>query len=74
MAKKLTLEFSPEMTKLIEGFAKEAGVNKIEIVRRSLALYNYANKEVMNKEGRCLAVISEDDEVIQRIDLTKDQS
>jgi tyrosine-protein phosphatase YwqE len=45
---RMTIELSPRLRKIIEELASEKEVNLTEIIRNSVLLYDYLNKEVKN--------------------------
>jgi predicted transcriptional regulator len=45
MANKLTVEFASGMTDKLQDLADRKGVSKVDILRRALTLYDYAERE-----------------------------
>lgn len=68
--KKLTVEFSDGMTKVLEDLARDRSTTKVDVIRNALALYHYIYQEVLKKSGRKLAISSEEDKVVKEIVLT----
>ena len=60
--------FSPRLTDFVGELAQKAGVEKPDILRRALALYSYVDE--MAREGRKLAVISQDEKIEEVLDLS----
>mgnify|MGYP001590634998 CR=1 FL=1 len=61
---KLTLEFSGKTEKILQDLASEVGTTKVDIIRRALALYEYAVEET--KQGRRISV-TKDDKIIKDV-------
>ena len=53
---KFTVTFGPDSDEVLERLASQAGSTKAEIVKRALALYNYAETETKNNPKRKLAM------------------
>ena len=47
-----TFEFTAKTVKLMDDLAKDAGITKSEVLRRSLAIYSYIYREVISKHLR----------------------
>ena len=63
---RITLEFSAQVDEILKDLAKKGDASKVDIIRRALALYNYVNKEVKEKD-RKLVITSEDDKILKEI-------
>jgi predicted transcriptional regulator len=60
---RLTLEFSEDIDQLLRDLARAENIDKYEVIRRALALYQYLHKEateekhklqIADKQGRVL--------------------
>ena len=51
---RVVFEVSPEVNDIIEGLASRLGITKVEVVRRSLSLYEDAVKEVRDRNGEII--------------------
>ena len=65
---KLLLEFPDEVDKLLDHLADREGVDKAEIMRRALALYNFVQNTPTDKRRR-LAVSDENNKLLKEIRL-----
>jgi len=63
---RLTIEFPDQVNDILKDLAQKDGTTKVEILRRSLALYNYAHREAINK-GMKLSVTDHEDKVVKDI-------
>ena len=63
---RITIEFSEQVDKLLKDLAAQGDTSKVDVIRRALALYNYVNKEVKEKNLK-LAVADEDDKLLKEI-------
>lgn len=61
---RLTIEFPDQVNDILTDLAKKDGTTKVDILRRSLALYNYAHREVAEKD-RKLSITDSDDKVLK---------
>ncbi len=69
--KTLTVQFSNGLTKLIEQEAQEVGIDRVEVIKRAMALYYYVVEEA-RKKGLKLSITTERDEVLKDIILTEE--
>jgi predicted transcriptional regulator len=63
---RITLEFSKQVDDILKDLAEKGDASKVDIIRRALALYNYVNKEVKEKDLK-LAVTNDEDKVLKEI-------
>ena len=52
--------------KILRELAEKGDTSKVDVIRRALALYNYVNKEVKEKDLK-LAVADEEDKILKEI-------
>lgn len=66
---KLTVDFSPQVDKLLTELSKAEGKSKTYILRRALGLYSYLERgEMGGQPGRSVAIINdEDDKVLKKV-------
>jgi hypothetical protein len=64
---KLSVTFNDRVDEMLEGMATKEGTTKVDIIRRALALYEWAGKEVAADPKRRALAITEDDKVIKEI-------
>jgi predicted transcriptional regulator len=62
---KLTVQFEGRLEADLDQLAREQGVPKTQIIRRSIALLKYVEDE--RKKGHRLAITDADDQVIKEI-------
>jgi len=63
---RLTIEFPEQVDKLLKELAEKGDTSKVDVLRRALALYNYVNKEVKEKDLK-LAVANDEDKILKEI-------
>ena len=63
---RITIEFPEQVDKILKELAEKGGTSKVDVIRRALALYNYVNKEVKEKDLK-LAVADEEDKILKEI-------
>lgn len=63
---RITIEYSDQADAILRHLAKKGHTSKVDVIRRALALYNYVNKEVKEKNLK-LAVANANDKVLKEI-------
>jgi predicted transcriptional regulator len=63
---RITIEFPEQVDKILRELAQKGDTSKVDIIRRALALYNYVNKEVKEKDLK-LTIANEDDKIVKEI-------
>ena len=63
---RLTIACPEQVDKLLKELAEKGDTSKVDVLRRALALYNYVNKEVKEKDLK-LAVANDEDKILQEI-------
>ena len=63
---RMTIEFPAQIDAILKELAEKGGTSRVEVLRRALALYNYVNKEVKEKDLK-LAVADEDNKLLKEI-------
>ena len=63
---RITIEFPEQVDKILKELAEKGDTSKVDVIRRALALYNYVNKEVKEKDLK-LAVADEGDKILTEI-------
>ena len=63
---RITIEFPEQVDKILRDLAEQGDTSKVDVIRRALALYNYVNKEVKEKDLK-LAVADEEDKILKEI-------
>ena len=63
---RLTLEFSEDVDRLLRDLADAEGIDKYEVIRRALALYQYLHKEATVEKHK-LQIANQDGGVIENI-------
>jgi predicted transcriptional regulator len=63
---RITIEFPEQVDKILKELAEKGDTSKVDVIRRALALYNYVNKEVKEKDLK-LTVADEDDKILKEI-------
>ncbi len=63
---RMTIEFPEQVDQILKNLAKEGHTTKVDVIRRALALYNYVNKEVKDKDFK-LSVTGENDQILKEI-------
>ena len=63
---RMTVEFPDEANEMLRDLAKKGQTSKVDVIRRALALYNYVQREVKEKDRRLL-ITGSDDEAIKEI-------
>ena len=62
---RITIEFPEQVDKILRELAEKGDTSKVDVIRRALALYNYVNKEVKEKDLKL--TISDDDKILKEI-------
>jgi predicted transcriptional regulator len=60
MAKKFTVEFADVMAEKLDSLATRKGVSKVDVLRRALTLYDYAEKETGKDPDKKLSITKGD--------------
>ncbi len=60
MANKFTVEFGDGMATKLEELATRKGVSKVDVLRRALVLYDYAEKETSGDAEKNLSITKGD--------------
>lgn len=63
---KFTIEFPDEVTELLDRLAAREGISRAEVIRRALALYNYAQQETVVKKHK-LSITDDQDKILRDI-------
>lgn len=63
---RLTIEFPEQVDEILKDLAKKGQTSKVDVIRRALALYNYVDREVKEKDLK-LSVIDRSDRVLKEI-------
>ena len=63
---RITIEFPEQVDKILRELAEKGDTSKVDVIRRALALYNYVDKEVKEKDLK-LAVADEEDKILKEI-------
>jgi Arc/MetJ-type ribon-helix-helix transcriptional regulator len=63
---RITIEFPEQIDKILKELAEKGETSKVDVLRRALALYNYVNKEVKEKDLK-LAVADNEDKILKEI-------
>ena len=63
---RITIEFPEQVDKILRELAEKGDTSKVDVIRRALALYNYVNKEVKEKNLK-LTVADEEDKILKEI-------
>jgi hypothetical protein len=63
---RLTLEVSEDVDRLLRDLAQAEGIDKYEVIRRALALYQYLHKEA-TVENHKLQIANQEGGVIENI-------
>jgi Arc/MetJ-type ribon-helix-helix transcriptional regulator len=63
---RITIEFPEQIDAILKELSEKGHTSKVDVIRRALALYNYVNKEVKEKDLK-LAVAGEDDKILKEI-------
>lgn len=66
--KRFTIECTEKVMDILTYLSVDESIAKAEVIRRSIALYHYVNKEVRNKN--CTLGIVKDDEIIRELVMT----
>ena len=62
---RITLEFTDELYRKLEDLARRDNISNVEVIRRALALYSYAQEEIA--EGTRKLSITEQSKIIKNI-------
>ena len=63
---RLTIEFPDQVNDILKDLAEKDGTSKVDILRRSLALYNYAHREVVDRDLK-LSITDHEDKVVKDV-------
>ncbi len=63
---RITIEFPEQVDKILKELAEKGDTSKVDVIRRALALYNYVNKEVKEKNLK-LTIADEEDKILKEI-------
>lgn len=63
---KLTLEVSDDVDALLRDLAQAEHIDKYEVIRRALALYNYVHREAI-EQNRKLSITDDQNKIIESI-------
>ncbi len=63
---RITIEFPEQVDKILRELAEKGDTSKVDVIRRALALYNYVNKEVKEKNLK-LTIADEEDKILKEI-------
>ena len=63
---KMTLDFTDEVYKRLHDLANRENISTVEVIRRALALYSYAQEETVEKK-RKLSITDDQDKILKNI-------
>ena len=63
---RMTIEFPQQTNEMLKDLAEKGQTSKVDVIRRALALFNYVQQEVKEKD-RKLLITGSDDEAIKEI-------
>ncbi|MEI6528366.1 MAG: ribbon-helix-helix protein, CopG family [bacterium] len=63
----MTVDFSPQVDKILTKLSQAEGKSKTEILRRALGLYSYFEKTETRRFGRFVAIVDADDKILKKI-------
>ncbi|MFO1350371.1 MAG: hypothetical protein U1F68_06700 [Gammaproteobacteria bacterium] len=63
---RMTIEFSDKVNAILNELADKDDITKVEVMRRALALYNYVQKEAIDKDKK-VSITDKDDTVLKDI-------
>ena len=63
---RMTIEFPRQTNEMLKDLAEKGQTTKVDVIRRALALYNYVQREVKERDRRLL-ITGSDDEAIKEI-------
>ncbi|MGE3535807.1 MAG: ribbon-helix-helix protein, CopG family [Candidatus Tectimicrobiota bacterium] len=63
---RMTIEFSDKVNDILTELSSKEEVSKAEILRRALALYNYVQKEAVDKNKK-VSITDNDDTILKDI-------
>ena len=61
---RMTIEFSKQVDDILKELAKQNNTTKVDVLRRALSLYHYAQKETSEKKQK-LSITDEEDRIIK---------
>ncbi|MEI6166976.1 MAG: hypothetical protein WCS52_07255 [bacterium] len=65
---RMTVEFNPQVSGMLETLAKAEGRTKTEILRRALGLYSYLEKEMAGREEeKFVSVTDKENRVLAKL-------
>jgi len=56
---KLTVEFSDDLSRVLNELSDKKGVSKVDVLRRAIALYNYVDKQVASDPEKRVSITRE---------------
>ena len=62
---RITIEFPEQVDKILKELAEKGDTSKVDVIRRALALYNYVNKEVKEKDLKL--TVADEDKILKEI-------
>jgi predicted transcriptional regulator len=62
---RITIEFPEQVDKILKELAEKGDTSKVDVIRRALALYNYVDKEVKEKDLKL--TVSDEDKILKEI-------
>jgi len=62
---RITIEFPEQVDKILKELAEKGDTSKVDVIRRALALYNYVDKEVKEKDLKL--TVSDKDKILKEI-------
>jgi predicted transcriptional regulator len=63
---RMTIEFPDKVNDILTELSSKEQVSKVEILRRALALYNYVQKEAVDKKKK-VSITDDDDTILKDI-------
>ncbi|MDI6794749.1 MAG: hypothetical protein QME81_18095 [bacterium] len=63
---RLTIEFPDKASRILTDLAQKDQTTKVEVIRRSIALYNYIHREAVEKNKK-LSITDDNDTIIEDI-------
>lgn len=66
---KMTVDFNPAVTEMLEKVAEGEGRTKVEVLRRAIGLYKYLGDEIKAGAGeeRYLAILTKDGRPVKEV-------
>ncbi len=63
----LTFQLVPEFVSLLEELALKRGTTKVAILKKAVALYNFVDEEVLDKDDHHLVILNKEGETITKL-------